>query len=87
MNINPIEDKFKTFGWNVITIDGHDFDQIFAALDMAKDTVDKPTMIIAKTIKGKGVSFMENQASHGMEVHQVKNRLRTSIIRIRRCFP
>ena len=66
MNINPIEDKFKTFGWNVITIDGHDFDQIFAALYMAKDTVDKPTMIIAKTIKGKGVSFMENQASwHG----------------------
>ena len=66
MNINPIEDKFKTFGWNVITIDGHDFDQIFAALDMAKDTVDKPTMIRAKTIKGKGVSFMENQASwHG----------------------
>ena len=66
MNINPIEDKFKTFGWNVITIDGHDFDQIFAALDMAKDTVDKPTMIIAKTIKGKGVSFMKNQASwHG----------------------
>ena len=66
MNINPIEDKFKTFGWNVITIDGHDFDQIFAELDMAKDTVDKPTMIIAKTIKGKGVSFMENQASwHG----------------------
>ena len=66
MNINPIEDKFKTFGWNVITIDGHDFDQIFAALDMAKDTVDKSTMIIAKTIKGKGVSFMENQASwHG----------------------
>ncbi|MEG0180396.1 MAG: transketolase [Terrisporobacter sp.] len=66
MSINPIEDKFKTFGWNVITIDGHDFDQIFAALDMAKDTVDKPTMIIAKTVKGKGVSFMENQASwHG----------------------
>ena len=66
MSINPIEDKFKTFGWNVIAIDGHDFDQIFAALDMAKDTVGKPTMIIAKTIKGKGVSFMENQASwHG----------------------
>lgn len=66
MSINPIEDKFRTFGWNVITIDGHDFDQIFAALDMAKDTVNKPTMIIAKTVKGKGVSFMENQASwHG----------------------
>ena len=66
MNIGPIMDKFKSFGWNVIEIDGHDFDQIFAALDMAKDTVGKPTMIIAKTVKGKGVSFMENNASwHG----------------------
>ena len=66
MNIGPIVDKFKSFGWNVIEIDGHDFDQIFAALDMAKETVGKPTMIIAKTIKGKGISFMENEASwHG----------------------
>lgn len=66
MNIGPIVDKFKAFGWNVIEIDGHDFDQIFAALDMAKETVGKPTMIITKTIKGKGVSFMENQAGwHG----------------------
>jgi transketolase len=66
MNLGPIVDKFKAFGWNVIEIDGHDFDQIFAALDMAKETVGKPTMIIAKTIKGKGVSFMENQAGwHG----------------------
>jgi transketolase len=66
MNIGPIMDKFKSFGWNVIEIDGHDFDQIFAALDMAKETVGKPTMIIAKTVKGKGVSFMENNASwHG----------------------
>jgi len=66
MNIGSIVDKFKAFGWNVIEIDGHDFDQIFAALDMAKETVGKPTMIIAKTIKGKGISFMENEASwHG----------------------
>ena len=66
MNIGPIFDKFKAFGWNVIEIDGHDFDQIFAALDMAKETVGKPTIIIAKTIKGKGVSFMENEAMwHG----------------------
>ncbi|MGL5311675.1 MAG: transketolase [Peptostreptococcaceae bacterium] len=66
MNIGPIVDKFKAFGWNVIEIDGHDFDQIFAALDMAKETVGKPTMIIAKTVKGKGVSFMENEAGwHG----------------------
>ena len=66
MNVDPIEGKFKAFGWNVITIDGHDYDQIFAALDMAKSTVGKPTMIIAKTVKGKGVSFMENEAKwHG----------------------
>ena len=67
MNIGPIVDKFKAFGWNVIEIDGHDFDQIFAALYMAKETVGKPTIIIAKTIKGKGVSFMENEAMwHGL---------------------
>ena len=66
MNIGPIVDKFKSFGWNVIEIDGHDFDQIFAALDMAKSIVEKPTMIVAMTIKGKGVSFMENNAGwHG----------------------
>lgn len=66
MDIGLIVDKFKAFGWNVIEIDGHDFDQIFAALDMAKETVAKPTMIVAKTVKGRGISFMENQASwHG----------------------
>lgn len=66
MSLGSIVDKFKAFGWNVIEIDGHDFDQIFAAIDMAKSTIGKPTMIIAKTIKGKGVSFMENQAGwHG----------------------
>ena len=66
MNIGSIVDKFKAFGWNVIEIDGHDFDQIFAALDMAKETVGKPTMVVAKTIKGKGISFMENEAGwHG----------------------
>ncbi|MGO0907291.1 transketolase [Clostridioides difficile] len=66
MNLGSIVDKFKAFGWNVIEIDGHDFDQIFAALDIAKSTVKKPTMIVAKTIKGKGISFMENQAGwHG----------------------
>ena len=66
MDIGEIGEKFKAFGWNVIEIDGHDYDQIFAALDMFKSTVGKPTMIIAKTVKGKGVSFMENNpAWHG----------------------
>ena len=66
MGIHPICEKFKAFGWNIIEIDGHDFDQIFASLDNAKATAGKPTMVIAKTIKGKGVSFMENEAGwHG----------------------
>lgn len=66
MDIEPIDDKFKSFGWHVINIDGHSFEEIIKAIDEAKLTKGKPTMIIAKTIKGKGVSFMENQAGwHG----------------------
>ena len=66
MNPEPIGDKFKAFGWNVIDIDGHNFNEIFNAIEVAKKTSGKPTMIVAKTIKGKGVSFMENQAGwHG----------------------
>lgn len=66
MNIEPIDEKFKSFGWHIINIDGHSFDEIFKAIDEAKNTKGKPTMIIAKTIKGKGVSFMEDQAGwHG----------------------
>lgn len=66
MNIEPIDEKFKSFGWNVISIDGHDFEEIFEALESAKKATGKPTMIIAKTVKGKGVSFMEDQAGwHG----------------------
>lgn len=66
MNPEPIGDKFKAFGWNVIEINGHNFNEIFDAIDEAKKTGGKPTMIVAKTIKGKGVSFMENQAGwHG----------------------
>lgn len=65
-NPAPFEDKFKAFGWNVVTINGHDFDQIEAALANAKATKGVPTAIIAKTTKGKGVSYMENQVSwHG----------------------
>lgn len=66
MNIEPIEDKFKAFGWHIINIDGHSFDEIFKAIEEAKNTKGKPSMIIAKTIKGKGVSFMEDEAGwHG----------------------
>jgi len=66
MSPEPVTDKFAAFGWNVLVIDGHDFEQIIGAINKAKETKDKPTIIIAKTIKGKGVSFMENQAGwHG----------------------
>lgn len=66
MNIDPIDEKFKSFGWNVRTIDGHSFDEILDAIENAKNTKDKPTMVIAKTVKGKGVSYMENQVGwHG----------------------
>ena len=62
----PIPEKFQAFGWNTVEIDGHDFDQIEAAVNKAKQTKDKPTVIIAKTVKGKGVSFMENKVGwHG----------------------
>ena len=66
MNSTPIDKKFEAFNWNVITIDAHDYDQIREAIDKAHTVKGKPTMIIAKSVKGKGVSFMENQAGwHG----------------------
>lgn len=60
MDIEPLEDKFKAFKWNVLRIDGHDMDQILKALKAARLEKTKPTIIIADTIKGKGISFMEN---------------------------
>ena len=63
----PIDKKFEAFNFHVINIDGNDFDQIEAAFKEARNTKGQPTAIIAKTIKGKGVSFMEDQASwHGV---------------------
>ena len=62
----PIPEKFAAFGWNVIEIDGHSFDEIENALNNARECKGKPTAIIATTVKGKGVSFMENQVNwHG----------------------
>ena len=66
MSPYPIDSKFKSFGFNVINIDGHNIEEIIKAFNMAKNVKGKPTAIIAKTIKGKGVSFMENQVGwHG----------------------
>ncbi|MBQ8718084.1 MAG: transketolase [Clostridia bacterium] len=66
MNPTPYAEKFEAFGFHVVTIDAHDFDQIAKAMNEASATKGQPTVIIAKSVKGKGVSFMENQASwHG----------------------
>ena len=66
MNPTPFDTKLEAFGFHVICIDGHDFDQIEAAFAEARNVKGKPTAIIAKTVKGKGVSFMENQVGwHG----------------------
>ena len=66
MGIDPLEDKFKAFNWHVLNCDGHNIQEICNIYDQAMLLKDKPTCIIAHTIKGKGVSFMENQAGwHG----------------------
>ena len=66
MTIAPLEDKFSGFGWNVVKCNGHDFDEIHAAFDKTESCLNRPTIIIANTIKGKGVSFMENKVEwHG----------------------
>ena len=66
MNSIPIDKKFESFGFNTIVINGHDYNQILDAFEIAKQTKGKPTAIIAKTIKGKGISYMENKVEwHG----------------------
>ncbi len=66
MNIYPIDEKFKSFGFETINVDGHNIQELITAFEQAKKVKGKPTVIIANTIKGKGVSFMENEASwHG----------------------
>ncbi|MEH6940631.1 transketolase [Bacillus sp. JJ722] len=60
MNPCPIDKKFEAFGWNVVVVDGHNYQELFNAYKNARETKGQPTAIIAKTVKGKGVSFMEN---------------------------
>ena len=66
MNLEPVVEKWKAFGWNTHEIDGHDFSQILDVLDQVDDKNGRPTMVVAHTIKGKGVSFMEDKSEwHG----------------------
>ena len=67
MNPLPLDEKFKAFGWNVLTVNGHDIDALQEAYAKARDFKGKPTVIVALTVKGKGVTFMENDyAWHGV---------------------
>ena len=76
MSIYPLEEKFASFGFEVIKIDGHDIEEIINAFNKAKQVKGKPTAIIAKTIKGKGVSFMENKAEwHGKATNEDEYKL------------
>ena len=69
MNIHPLGSKYRAFGWNVIECDGNDMDELLTACDKALAAKGKPTVIVARTVKGKGVSFMENEAGwHGKAI-------------------
>ncbi len=89
MSIEPLRDKWNAFGWEVLEIDGHDFPQIFQALDMATRVSGKPTVVIAHTIKGKGVSFIENKVGwHGIapkddEYQKAKQELEEKLNKLR----
>ena len=71
MDVEPVAEKFAAFGWNVTSVDGHNIGSLIQATEWAKRSVDKPTLILCKTLKGKGVSFMENQVAwHGSPLNQ-----------------
>lgn len=79
MNIDPIVDKWKSFGWKAIEIDGHNMREIVGTLKMAVKERNKPTVIVANTIKGKGISFLENNVAshhiHGLRQEQITQAL------------
>ena len=64
MGLEPLGEKWKAFGWNVLSADGHDFDSLISALDKAEEAKGQPTMIVARTVKGKGVSIFEGKAKY-----------------------
>jgi transketolase len=75
MPVEPLADKWKAFGWNVVEIDGHDMAQVVEALESARAAQGFPTLVIANTVKGKGVSFMENKPEwHGQAPNEDQTR-------------
>ena len=84
LSIEPIADKWLAFGWNVLEIDGHDMAAVVRALETAKTVKGRPTIILARTIKGKGVSYMENMCEwHGKAPSP--EQAETALNEIRRC--
>lgn len=88
MSLGNIKEKFRSFGWETSAIDGHDFEEILNAFEFAHSIKGKPTIIIAKTIKGKGVSFMENDPSwhsKGLTDKEYKQALEELTLQIEQC--
>lgn len=83
MKLEPLDAKFEAFGWRVLKIDGHDFDQICDAIETAHAETERPVMIIARTVKGKGVDFMENKTAwhYGGIDEEMKRKALESIMR------
>jgi transketolase len=83
MNVEPIGEKFRAFGWNVLEIDGHDMSAILHAIEQAKTNAKnksgKPTMIVAETVKGKGVSFMEKAGVSWHGVSPTREQLKAAV--------
>src|SRR3990167_5363584 len=82
-NLEPLAEKWRSFGWHPIEVDGHDFERLIDALNQAETTKGKPTVIIANTVKGKGISFMEGQAGwHGKAPN--KEQLQAALMELQR---
>jgi transketolase len=71
MRMDPLAEKWRAFRWNVLEVNGHDFRQLLAAIEEAQSEVQSPSVILCNTVKGKGVSFMENQIKfHGFSLNE-----------------
>ena len=71
MLMEPLAEKWRAFRWNVLEVDGHDFKQLLGAIEDAQTCLQKPSVILCKTVKGKGISFMEHQIKfHGFSLNE-----------------
>lgn len=87
IKLAPFADKWKAFGWNVIDVDGHDHNALRDAFSKAKSSIDKPSVIIANTIKGKGISFMENEILWHYRFPHVGEEYDSAVAELRKQMP